>query len=104
MLFRSVLTSLNADAITRDESGKIVAKAGKKDQTILGAALGGAVGLIFGGNRRLENTAIGGALGALIGSQIKSSGAQRDVVLKPGTRMGVKLNRDVILYEPNGGR
>lgn len=98
------LASLNAEAVTRDDNGRIVARPGARgNNAILGGALGGVAGLIFGGNRRLENTVLGGALGALIGSQIRTGGQpQRDVVLKPGTRMGIKINRDVTLYDRNG--
>lgn len=94
------LTTLDNNAVERDDSGRIIARAGaKSNNTVLGGLIGGAAGLIFGGNRKLENTVLAGALGALIGSQVKNGGGTRNVVLKPGTVMGVKLQRDVVLYD-----
>jgi len=90
------LIGLDTKSVTRGDNGRLTAKPDQKNKTLLYAGYGAGAGLILGaltkGNTILD-VLIGGGLGYLLGSQDKSHGAPRDVLLKPNTEMGVRLDR-----------
>jgi len=92
------LIGLDNKSVTRGSDGRLIAKPDQKNKTLLYAGYGAGAGLVLGaltkGNTILD-ALIGGGLGYLLGSQDKSHGAPRDVVLKPNTEMGVRLDRSL---------
>ncbi len=95
---RGSLIGLDDKSVTRSSNGRLVARADHKNKTLLYAGYGAGAGLILGaitkGNTILD-TLIGGGLGYLLGTLDKSHGDPRDVVLKPNTELGVRLDRSV---------
>ena len=94
---------LNNKAVTR-RNGKIVAKSGhngpnRESFVGIGAGAGLLVNLLGGRTGTLRDTAIGGGLGYLAGSLIKNGSSARDVELKAGTRLGVRLRHTVTIYQ-----
>jgi len=100
------LIGLDSKSVTRENNGRLVAKPDQKNKTLMYAGYGAGAGLILGaltkGNTILD-TLIGGGLGYLLGSLDKSHGAPRDVVLKPNTELGVRLDRPVSYKEYYNG-
>jgi hypothetical protein len=92
------LIGLDTKSVTRGSDGRLTAKPDQKNKTLLYAGYGAGAGLILGaitkGNTLLD-TLIGGGLGYLLGTMDKSHGAPRDVLLKPNTEMGVRLDRSL---------
>jgi len=92
------LTGLDSKSVTRASDGRLIAKADQKNKTLIYAGYGAGAGLVLGaltrGNTILD-TLIGGGLGYLLGSLDKSHGDPRDVLLKPNTEMGVRLDRSI---------
>jgi len=102
------LIGLDDKSVTRASNGRLVAKADHKNKTLLYAGYGAGAGLILGaltkGNTILD-TLIGGGLGYLLGSLDKSHGNPKDVVLKPNTELGVRLDRSVrVKFYDDGSR
>ena len=100
------LIGLDSKSVNRDSNGRLTAKADQKNKTLIYAGYGAGAGLILGaltkGNTILD-TVIGGGLGYLLGSLDKSHGDPRDVVLKPNTELGVRLDRNVnVKYYDDG--
>ena len=98
------LIGLDNNSVTRRSDGRLVAKPDQKNKTLMYAGYGAGAGLILGaitkGNTLLD-TLIGGGLGYLLGTTDKNHGAPRDVVLKPNTEMGVRLDQSVtVKYYP----
>lgn len=103
------LIGLDNKSVTRESNGRLVAKPDQKNKTLVYAGYGAGAGLLIGaltkGNTILD-TLIGGGLGYLFGTQDKSHGAPRNVVLKPNTELGVRLDRPVTYkeyYDPRQG-
>ncbi len=57
-----------------------------------GAGAGFAIGLLTGKNRPIQDTAIGAGLGYLYGALEKGKNSPRDVKLKKGTQLGIRLD------------
>lgn len=91
------LIGLDNKSIERKSDGRMVAKPGHKNDRLTYVGYGAGAGLIVGllTKHALEDTLIGGGLGYLFGSLQKGHSDARDVVLKPGTEMGVRLDRRV---------
>jgi hypothetical protein len=92
-------TSLDSKSVTTTSSGRLVATSHSKKNTGKYIAYGAAGGLLIGS--LLGKNVVGGLLGAgagyLLGKNKDKKAAQRDIVLKEGTKMGVRLDRRVIL-------
>jgi hypothetical protein len=92
------LIGLDNKSVTRGSDGRLTAKSDQKNKTLMYAGYGAGAGLVLGaitrGNTILD-TLIGGGLGYLLGTTDKSRGAPRDVLLKPNTEMGVRLDRSI---------
>ena len=90
---------LDNKSVDKKSDGRLVAKSGRKNNRLVyagyGAGAGALVGLLGGGKLKLNNILIGGALGYLAGTLDKGKQEPRDVVLKQGTEMGVRLDRFV---------
>jgi hypothetical protein len=88
------LISLDSRSVSR-ENGVLVARNSDKDNRLVYAGYGAGAGLIVGlmSHRPLENLAIGGILGYLVGSLQQARQQPADVILEPGTRFGVRLDR-----------
>jgi hypothetical protein len=61
-----------------------------------GAGAGFAIGLLTGKHRPVQDTAIGAGLGYLYGALEKGKNNPRDVRLKRGTQVGVRLDNKVV--------
>ncbi len=93
---RASLISLDSKSV-RTKNGQIVAKPGSSNNLKYigyGAGAGAVLAVITKGNL-VSNTLIGGALGYLLGEIQKNPSKSRDVVLKSGTRSGMKLTRNL---------
>ncbi len=92
------LIGLDDKSVTHSENGRLVAKSDQKNKTIMYAGYGAGAGLLLGaitkGNTILD-TLVGGGLGYLFGSLDKNHGDPKDITLKPGTEMGVRLDHSV---------
>jgi len=100
------LIGLDNKSVTRGSDGRLIAKPDQKNKTLLYAGYGAGAGLLLGAITRgntLLDTLIGGGLGYLLGTTDKNHGAPRDVLLKPNTEMGVRLDRSVTVkyYDDN---
>jgi hypothetical protein len=91
------LISLASDSVTRNSEGVLVARQDKKDDRLVYAGVGAGAGLIIGvlTKKPLEGTLLGGLLGYLYGENKRKNETPNDVVLKPGTEFGVRLDQDV---------
>lgn len=92
---------LDSKSITR-KNGKIVAKSGNNGPSRLtyvgiGAGAGLLVNVLTGRKGTLLDTLIGAGAGYGAGSLIKSGKSTRDVDLKVGTKMGVRLDRSIAI-------
>jgi hypothetical protein len=89
------LIGLDNKSVTRTADGRLVAKPNHKHDRLTYVGYGAGAGLLVGllTKHTLEDTLIGGGLGYLFGSLQKSHSDARDVVLKPGTELGVRLDR-----------
>jgi hypothetical protein len=92
-------TSLDSKSVRTTSNGRLVATPQSKKNTGKYIAYGAAGGLLIGS--LLGKNVVGGLLGAgagyLLGRKKDKQAAQRDVVLREGTKMGVRLDRRVIL-------
>jgi len=90
------LIGLDDKSVNHTQNGRLVAKPDQKNKTLMYAGYGAGAGLLLGaltkGNALLD-TVIGGGLGYLFGNLDKNHGDPKDVTLKPGTEMGVRLDR-----------
>lgn len=94
------LIGLDDKSVTHSENGRLVAKSDQKNKTLMYAGYGAGAGLLLGaltkGNAILD-TLLGGGLGYLFGTLDKSKGDPKEVTLKPGTEMGVRLDKEVTI-------
>ncbi len=95
------LIGLDGKSVNKDSNGRIVAKPGTENKRVTyagyGAGAGVLVGLLSGGKLNLSNLLLGGLLGYAAGSTQKASDNVRDVELKSGTEMGVRLDKKTTL-------
>jgi len=89
------LIGLDNKSVDRRSDGRLIAKPGHQNDRLTFAGYGAGAGLIVGllTKHPLEDTALGGLLGYGFGALQKSHSNARDVVLKPGTEMGVRIDR-----------
>jgi hypothetical protein len=84
--------------VARNANGVYVTRDSYRDKRLIYAGYGAGAGLLVGlaTSQPLEKAAIGGLIGLIAGSVDQTQRRNvRDVVLPAGTRMGVRLNRDV---------
>ena len=85
------------------KEGRIVAKAGAKNDNLkyigYGAGGGAIVALLTKGNV-ITTSLIGGALGWIFGETQKNPEKARDVVLESGSKFGVRLTRMLVFRVP----
>lgn len=95
------LIGLDNKSVNKDRDGRIIAKPGTENKRVTyagyGAGAGVLVGLLSGGKLNLGNVLLGGLLGYAAGSTQKSGDSVRDVELKTGTEMGVRLDRKLTI-------
>jgi hypothetical protein len=84
----------------RNENGRLVAINGSSNDAVkwvgIGAGAGALVALLTDGNV-ITNALIGGALGFIFNEIQKDANKSRDVTLKPGLDMGLRIDREVFL-------
>lgn len=96
----SGMINLDNKSVETDENGRIIAKEGHKRDDTKYIGYGAAAGALFSllGNKgriSIENLILGSAAGYAAGALIKGPKEARDVVLKPGTEVGVRLDKSV---------
>ncbi|HLV80753.1 MAG TPA: copper amine oxidase N-terminal domain-containing protein [Chthonomonadaceae bacterium] len=91
------LIGLDTSSVTHTRDGRLIAKPDKQNKRLVYAGYGAGAGLIVGllTHHTLEDALIGGGLGYLFSSLQHSNSNARDVVLKSGTELGVRLDRRV---------
>jgi hypothetical protein len=92
---------LNSKSVIH-RNGRIIAKSGhngpnRESYVGIGAGAGLLVNVLGHRTGTLRDTLIGGGLGYLAGSLIKSGSSARDVELKEGTKLGVRLRSSVTI-------
>lgn len=99
--------ALDSNSVTHASDGRLVAKP-SKNNTGKYVAIGAAGGLLIGS--LLGKNVVGGLLGAgagyLLGQKQDKKATRRDVVLKEGTELGVRLDRSMAVANawPRGRR
>jgi hypothetical protein len=92
-------TGLDAKSVKTTSSGRLVATSHSKNNTGKYVAYGAAGGLLIGS--LLGKNVVGGLLGAgagyLLGKNKDKKAEHRDVVLKEGQKLGVRLDRGVVM-------
>lgn len=95
------LIGLDNKSVNRDSDGRLIAKPGTENKRVTyagyGAGAAAIVGLLSGGKLNLGNVLLGGLLGYGAGSTQKASDSVRDVELKTGTEMGVRLDKKLTI-------
>jgi hypothetical protein len=92
-------TSLDDKTVQRTSDGRLVARSKKKNRTkfiAYGAGAGFLISTLTGGGA-LKGGLLGAAAGYLYGQFSKDKANGREVVLKPGTEFGVRLDQRVAL-------
>jgi hypothetical protein len=97
--------SLDSKSVQRTSDGRLMAHSGSssKNRTkflAYGAGAGFVIGSLLGSN--IKGALAGAAAGYLYGMLNKNKANGRDVVLKPGTEFGVRLDQRVALGSPGG--
>lgn len=92
------LIPLDEKSVETRDNGRIVAKPGAKREDLKYVGYGAAAGALFSllGNRgriSIENILLGGLAGLGAGQIIKGPQEARDVQLKPGTEIGLRLEK-----------
>jgi len=100
------LIGLDSKSVDRKSDGRLVAKPSHKNDRLTWVGYGAGAGLIVGllTKHTLEDTLLGGLLGYGAGALQKGHTDARDIVLKPGTEMGVRLDRTATLTTYNEDR
>lgn len=88
------LIGLDEKSVTRTNDGRLVAKPAHRNDRSAYVGYGAGIGLIAGlfRKRPLEDTLLGAGLGYLLGATQKTRTEPRDIVLKAGTELGVRLD------------
>ncbi|HZT44035.1 MAG TPA: copper amine oxidase N-terminal domain-containing protein [Chthonomonadaceae bacterium] len=91
------LIGLDTSSVTHTHDGRLIAKPDKQNKRLVYAGYGAGAGLIVGllTKHTFEDLLLGGGLGYLFGSLQHNQSNARDVVLKSGTELGVRLDRSV---------
>jgi len=99
------LIGLDNKSVERRSDGRLIAKPSHKNDRLTYAGYGAGAGLIVGliTKRPLEDAVLGGLLGYGFSALQKGHSDARDVSLKPGTEMGVRIDRRATLtaYDDN---
>jgi len=99
------LIGLDNKSVERASDGRLTAKPSHKNDRLTYAGYGAGAGLIVGliTKRPLEDAVLGGLLGYGFSALQKGHSNARDVSLKPGTEMGVRIDRRATLtaYDDN---
>ncbi|MFI5385385.1 MAG: copper amine oxidase N-terminal domain-containing protein [Fimbriimonadales bacterium] len=94
------LISLDNRHVQTNSDGLLTARndAGTQDQRMVYAGYGAGGGLLVGvlTKRPLEDTVLGGALGYIFGQVQHDQRRASNVTLSPGTRMGIRINHDLV--------
>jgi hypothetical protein len=96
------LIGLDNKSVEKRDDGRLVAKPGHTNDRLTYVGYGAGAGLLVGllTKHGLEDTVIGGGLGYLFGSLQKGGSKQtRDVDLKVGSELGVRLDHSVTLAD-----
>jgi hypothetical protein len=92
-------TALDSKSVKTASNGRLVATSSSKKNTGKYVAIGAAGGLLVGS--LLGKNVVGGLLGAgagyLLGREKDKKAEHRNVVLKEGTKIGVRLDRGVVM-------
>lgn len=93
------LIGLDNKSVERRTDGRLIAKPSHRNDRLTYAGYGAGAGLIVGllTKRPLEDALLGGLLGYGFSALQKGQSNARDVVLKPGTEMGVRIDRRATL-------
>jgi hypothetical protein len=91
--------SLDASQVKRAGDGRLVAKSHSSKNTGKYVAYGAAGGLLIGSmmGKNVVGALVGAGAGYLLGQKKDKQAANREVVLKRGTELGVRLDRRVTL-------
>lgn len=96
------LIGLDNKSVQPDSNGHLVAKKAHRTDRLTYVGYGAGAGLVLGvlGDRKniVRDTALGAALGYLGGALEKHKSDVRDVTLKEGTKIGVRLDRRFSYY------
>jgi hypothetical protein len=97
------LIALDDHSVIRTRDGRLVAKPTRSNEPLTYMGYGAGAGFVLGAitGRPVRGTIVGGAIGGLIGAIAGSHPRVHDVVLNPGTQMGVVLTRRAS-YSANG--
>jgi hypothetical protein len=91
-------TSLDSHSVHKTSDGRLVARSSGSNKTkfiAYGAGAGFLIGSLLGHN--VTGGLLGAAAGYLYGQNQKSHSNGRNVVLKPGTQFGVRMDRQIAL-------
>ncbi len=93
----AALIGLDNKSVTKTDNGRIIAKRGHKTDRLTYVGYGAGAGLIVGllTKSTVQDTVIGAGLGYLFGALEKGKTDPKDVNLKIGTEMGVRLDRSL---------
>jgi len=93
------LIGLDNKSVDRRSDGRLIAKPSHRNDRLTYAGYGAGAGLIVGllTKRPLEDALLGGLLGYGFSALQKGHSDARDVVLKPGTELGVRVDRQATL-------
>jgi|GEM_PF-1678962 hypothetical protein len=104
-LINGTLYSLNGKGLTHSSSGRLIAKPNKNASQLKFIGIGAGAGLVIAtltkGNT-LEEMAVGAGLGYLY-NQFVNKPKAGDVLLKPGSKFGVLINKGVDIVARNVG-
>jgi len=96
--------SLDSKSVQHTSDGRLVARPGHSSDRTKFIAYGAGAGLIIGSllGSNIKGALAGAAAGYLFGQYNKKKANGHDVVLKPGTEFGVRLDQRVALTAPRG--
>jgi len=96
--------SLDSKSVEHTSDGRLVARPGRSNDRTKFIAYGAGAGLIIGSllGSNIKGALAGAAAGYLFGQYNKKKANGHDVVLKPGTEFGVRLDQRVALTAPRG--
>jgi hypothetical protein len=103
---QGALIGLDNKSVHKTPDGRLVATPGHKNDRLAYLGYGAGAGLVIGALTRhtFEDTVLGGGLGYLFGSLQKNHPQARDVNLKAGTEIGVRLDEPLTFASYSGDR